>query len=52
MHTNNDTVQYLLSDHLGSTSLEVSTNGTIVAENHLAKVKLAEGGMFPSWGNR
>jgi hypothetical protein len=52
MRTNSNPIQYLLSDHLGSTSLVVSTSGTIVAENHLAKVKLAEGGMFPSWRNR
>jgi hypothetical protein len=26
-------VQYLLSDHLGSTSLVVNTSGTIVAQN-------------------
>ena len=23
-----------------------------IAENHLVEVKFAEGGMFPSWGNR
>jgi RHS repeat-associated protein len=33
MRTNSDTVQYLLTDHLGSTSLVVSTNGTISAQN-------------------
>jgi RHS repeat-associated protein len=33
MRTNDSPVQYLLSDHLGSTSLVVSTSGTIVAQN-------------------
>ena len=34
MRTNSDPVQYLLTDHLGSTYLVVSTSGTIVAQNH------------------
>jgi hypothetical protein len=33
MRTNDSPVQYLLTDHLGSTSLVVSTSGTIVAQN-------------------
>jgi RHS repeat-associated protein len=48
MRTNDSPVQYLLTDHLGSTSLVFSTSGTIVAQNRYmpwGEVRYSSGNM-------